>query len=115
MLVLLGELTALYSAYADGAPSPLTAPAPSYLDFVRWQHERLTPAAAAGHLDYWRAQLAGAPPLLELPTDRPRPRTPSFQGAMLSRELGPALTDGVRRLARERDSSPYMVLLAALH
>jgi amino acid adenylation domain-containing protein len=114
MMLLLGELAALYTAHDRGEPSPLTSPAPSYLDFVRWQRDHLSPEAAARQVAYWRQQLAGAPPLLDLPTDRPRPRVMSFQGSTLGFQLPRPLGEGIARLARDHDATTFMVLLAAL-
>src|SRR6185503_12458664 len=71
--VLFRELTALYDAFAQGRPSPLPELPIQYADFALWQRERLQGEALERELAYWRAHLAGAPPALELPTDRPRP------------------------------------------
>ncbi len=79
--LLLTEVTALYAAFAADRPSPL-APLPvQYADYAAWQRERLTGETLEGELAYWRQRLAGAPPLLELPTDRPRPAVQSYRGA----------------------------------
>ncbi len=67
------EITALYAAFREGAPSPLPDLALQYVDYAAWQRRRLSGDTLRTQLDYWKAQLAGAPPALELPTDRPRP------------------------------------------
>ncbi|MBV9108414.1 MAG: amino acid adenylation domain-containing protein, partial [Gemmatimonadetes bacterium] len=106
------ELSALYDAFAAGAPSPL-APLPlQYGDFAVRQRERLSGDALAEEVSWWRDRLAGAPALLELPTDHPRPAARSDRGATLGFELE-GVTAGVQALARAADATPFMVLLAA--
>ena len=79
MGVLARELTALYAAFLAGRPSPLPELEIQYADFALWQRRRLQGEVLAAELAYWRDQLAGAP-VLELPTDRPRPPVQSFRG-----------------------------------
>ncbi|HLL85278.1 MAG TPA: condensation domain-containing protein, partial [Longimicrobium sp.] len=67
------ELSALYAARVSGAPSPLTDPPLQYVEYTAWQGERLESGALDGELAYWRERLAGMPPVLPLPSDRPRP------------------------------------------
>src|SRR6185436_117816 len=81
MGILTRELTALYRAACAGTPSPLTALPVHYADFAVWQRRWLTGEALERELSYRRERLAGAPPHLELPTDRPRPALQSFRGA----------------------------------
>jgi amino acid adenylation domain-containing protein len=113
--VLIRELSQLYSAGAASrdeaaalAPLPL-----QYVDFACWQRELLQTGHYDSQLDYWRARLADAPPLLELPTDRPRPAMQDPRGERLPLQLPPTLTAAVRRLARENGASVFMTLLAA--
>jgi acyl carrier protein len=73
MGVLVREVAALYEAFSGGKPSPLSELPLQYADFARWQREWLSGEALERELDHWRRELSGAPPLLELPTDRPRP------------------------------------------
>ena len=73
MGVFVRELAALYEAYVAGRPSPLQELPIQYADFAVWQREWFQGEVLEGQLSYWRQQLAGSPPLLELPTDRPRP------------------------------------------
>src|SRR6185295_13349512 len=79
--ILTREVTALYAAFAEGRPSPLPDLPVQYADFTAWQRSRLHGDVLAGEIAFWRRQLAGLPPLLELPIDRPRPAVQSFRGA----------------------------------
>ncbi|HSF40847.1 MAG TPA: amino acid adenylation domain-containing protein, partial [Thermoanaerobaculia bacterium] len=112
--VLVGESTALYEAFVQGLPSPLPELPIQYVDFALWQRRRLSGALLEAQLDFWRRELAGAPALLELPTDRPRPAEPSSRGASLPLLLSAQATAAVHTLAREAGATPFMVLLAAL-
>jgi pristinamycin I synthase-3/4 len=110
--VLFGELAALYGAFRDGGESPL-APLPvQYADYAAWQRAWLTEGTLEAQLAYWRARLDGAPPLLELPTDHPRPPTQSHRGEVLPFDVPAGLARRVRALARREDATPFMVLLA---
>jgi len=110
--VLVRELGALYGAYASGRPSPLPPLPIQYADFAVWQRRTLAGEALARQLDYWQGQLAGSPPLLELPTDRPRPALQSLRGRTLPLPLPGGLWSGAQALARELGATPFMVLLA---
>ena len=79
--VLIKEVAALYRAFAAGEPVPLPELPVQYADFALWQRERLQGEELERQLGYWRQQLAEAPALLELPTDRPRPPLQTFNGA----------------------------------
>jgi hypothetical protein len=105
--VLLRELTALYRG--DSLPAlPV-----QYADFAAWQRALLQGETLARQLGWWRDHLAGAPPVLELPADRPRPPVPSGRGGRFPVGLSAALRDGVQALARRSGATPFMVLLAA--
>ena len=111
--VLWEELRALYEAGVRGHASPLEALAVQYADFVVWQRENLAGQRLEGELTYWRQQLAGAPPVLELPTDRPRPVVESFRGAQESLALSPAVLEELRKLSRQQGVTLFMTLLGA--
>jgi hypothetical protein len=111
--VLPRELGALYAAFAKGQPSPLPELTVQYADYALWQRDRLQGEVLERQLSYWIKQLAGAPGVLELPTDRPRPLTPSFRGARLPVALPADLSVAVTALAHRAGATPYMVLLAA--
>jgi len=106
------ELSALYAAFAAGEPSPLPDLAVQYGDFAVWQRRWLAGEVLTRQLDYWRGHLAGAPPFLALPTDRPRPPVESHRGARryrtLPRELAAALAAG----SRHQGVTLFMTLLA---
>ena len=113
--VLWNELSALYAAFRRGEPSPLPEPALQYGDFAVWQRAWLAGEVLDAQLGYWRRKLAGAPPLLELPTDRPRPAVQTYAGAA---ETVVARRRTTRRRcwrwAAARASTLFMVLLAAM-
>ncbi|WP_405527574.1 amino acid adenylation domain-containing protein [Streptomyces avidinii] len=105
------EFFAAYRARTLEGAAPLPELAVSYRDFASWQRERLSGDALAGTLDYWRGRLDGLAPL-DLPTDRPRPATPSGRGEQFSFELPEPLLRGLRDLGRRHDATLFMVLLA---
>ncbi|HBL31656.1 MAG TPA: non-ribosomal peptide synthetase, partial [Acidobacteria bacterium] len=111
--VLVREVTALYAAFAAGRPSPLPELPVQYADFAVWQRSRLSGEVLEGEIRYWRDRLAGAPPLLELPTDRPRPTVQSFRGAARPVSLSPQLSAGLAALARREGATLFMTLAAA--
>ena len=113
MGVLVGELSALYAAYTEGRPSPLAELPIQYADYVAWQRARLQGETLERQLAYWRANLAGVPPLLELPTDRPRPAVQTFRGAVESLELPADVSGELKALGRRQGATLFMTLLAA--
>ncbi|MBE1491976.1 non-ribosomal peptide synthetase [Plantactinospora soyae] len=103
------ELSALYDAATTGRPDPL-APLPvQYADYAAWERNR-SEAEHQRHLDYWRDQLAGVPPL-DVPADRPRPATRDWAGAVAGFDLPAGLGERLRDLARRHDATLFMVLL----
>ncbi|HSK80240.1 MAG TPA: non-ribosomal peptide synthase/polyketide synthase [Thermoanaerobaculia bacterium] len=112
--VLLEEIAALYGAFAAGRPSPLPELPFQLPDFALWQREWLAGGVLDAQLAWWRERLGGDLPALELPTDRPRPASPTFRGATERLDLPMDLADAVRELSRRRGATPYMTLLAAL-
>jgi amino acid adenylation domain-containing protein len=107
------ELTALYGAFSRGEPSPLPELAVQYADYAAWQRSWLSGAVLDEQLAYWKKHLEGAPFVLELPTDRPRPPVQSFRGAQRMFRLSRELTAAVKELARREGATLYMTLLAA--
>ncbi|WP_438289018.1 amino acid adenylation domain-containing protein [Burkholderia pseudomallei] len=111
--VFLQELSALYGSFTAEQGDPL-APLPlQYADYAAWQRRWL----ASGQLEkqgaFWQTNLSGAPTLLELPTDRPRPPKQSHAGASVEVKLGAALSERVKRLSQRHGVTPYMTLLSS--
>ena len=113
MEVFLQELTALYNAYIQGLSSPLNPLSIQYGDFTLWQRQWLQGEVLQQQLDYWQKQLAGAPALLSLPTDRPRPNQQSFAGGHLPFSLSWELTEKLTQLTQEQGVTLFMTLLTA--
>ncbi|HET9478022.1 MAG TPA: condensation domain-containing protein, partial [Pyrinomonadaceae bacterium] len=113
--IVLNELSALYEAAVAGRSSPLPELSIQYADFAEWQREWLSGELLDQQLEYWRKHLQGAPPSLELPTDRPRPAVQSFNGARHSFALSRDLSARLVELGRREDATPFMTLLAAVY
>ncbi|MBV9792200.1 MAG: amino acid adenylation domain-containing protein [Chloroflexi bacterium] len=113
--LLIRELTTLYSAAVRGAPIAAILPPLSiqYADYAVWQRQALAGDKLRAELDYWRQQLASAPALLELPTDRPRPAQQTFNGAIETAPIPATLLAGLTALSQREDATPFMTLLAA--
>ena len=111
--VLMRELMALYEAFSQGDPSPLKELPIQYADYAVWQREWLQGEQLEAQLAYWKQQLSGAPAVLALPTDRPRPAVPSYQGANDSLALPKQLSEQLRALSQREGVTLYMTLLAA--
>ena len=113
MGILFQEMAELYKAFSAAKPSPLPELRIQYGDYAQWQRRWLRGEALEKELSYWRTQLKSAPPVLELPTDRPRPQARSYQGAHYAVSLPESLTLEVKKLCREEGATLFMVLLAA--
>jgi amino acid adenylation domain-containing protein len=113
--LMLQELMDIYPAYSKGLPSPLKEPAIRYTDYVYWHHQWVQGKLYESQLSYWREQLAGAPPVLELPADHPRPQIPSGRGTLEPFSLSTEKYKALNNLARAEDVTLFMVLLAALN
>jgi amino acid adenylation domain-containing protein len=111
--ILIREMAALYLAYCAGSPSPLPELPIQYADFAHWQREWLQGAVLQRQLDYWKEQLDGAPPLLELPEDHPRPAVQTFRGGHQSLLLPKAIGGALKALSRDEAATLFMTLLAA--
>jgi amino acid adenylation domain-containing protein len=110
--VLIRELSAIYTAFAQNQPSPLAELPLQYADFAHWQREWLQTEVLETQLTYWRQQLDGIP-RLNLPTDRPNPTVPSYRGATQFLELSPSLSQGLEQLCQQQGVTLFMTLLAA--
>src|SRR5215211_2833432 len=106
------ELGALYGAFVRGEPSPLEEPPVQYADYALWQRQWLTGEVLEEQLGYWKDQLAELP-VLELPTDHPRPAVQTHRGARRSLTLPESLTRSLKELSRQEGTTLFMVLLGA--
>src|SRR5688572_18734500 len=113
MDILIREITALYDAFSKGQPSPLSALPIQYADFAVWQRSWLQGEVLFRQMAYWKDQLAGLPPSLDLPTDHPRPALQTFRGAIVSSMLPRALAEKIKALCQREGVTVYMLLLAA--
>jgi len=111
--VFLNELTVLYRAFAKGEESPLPELEVQYADYAGWQREYLQGEVMEQQLSYWRKQLAGAPPALELQTDRPRPAFQSMRGSSYRHAFPRELLENLYLFSRANGVTPFMTLLAA--
>jgi amino acid adenylation domain-containing protein len=113
--VLIREIGTLYEAFSTGKSSPLTELPIQYADYAVWQREWLSGAVLERQLNYWKDHLAGAPPLLALPTDRPRPAEQTFRGARLPVVVSEELSESLRGLSRRKGVTTFMTLFAAFN
>jgi len=109
--VLLKELNAYYCQSSQELP----ALALQFRDFAHWQEQWLNSAQATEQIQYWKDVLSGAPRLLNLPTDRPRPATPSKQGSQIVLDIPQTTVDTLNDLCSTLNLTPYMVYLSALN
>ncbi|HIF6691171.1 TPA: amino acid adenylation domain-containing protein, partial [Serratia marcescens] len=111
--ILLRELGALYGALRRGDADPLPPLTLQYPDYAAWQRRYLTPERLAAQAQYWRETLIGAPALLTLPTDRPRPTVQSFSGGEVPIAIDAELTQALRQFSRQHGGTLFMTVLAA--
>lgn len=109
----LHELLLLYRAFSEHQISPLPELPVQFVDFVYWQRQWVESERGREQLAYWTAQLAGSPPLLELPIDHPRPHIQTFRGNVFRVALPPRLCEALRACCRREGFTLYMVMLAA--
>jgi len=115
MRVLFRELAALYDAALSGTAAELPPLPVQYADFAVWQREWLDGVELQRQTDYWTTRLAGLPPLLELPWDRPRAAAMRYRGASVLRVLPQELADELRALGRAQGCTLFMVMLSAFY
>ena len=111
--VLVREVTALYGAFSRGAAPALPELPIQYADYAVWQREWMSGETLAAHVRYWRERLAGAPPLLELPADRPRAVGQSALAGQHRLALSPETSAQLRGLSRRQGATLFMTLLGA--
>ena len=107
------ELAALYRHHREGGDDPLPPLPIQYADYALWQRQWLQGPVLEKQTAYWRRTLAGAPTLLELPTDRPRPAQQRFEGDRVPIALDAALTDALKALSKRHGMTLFMTVLAA--
>ncbi len=112
MGVLVRELAELYSSKLEGRPARLPPLPVQYADYAAWQRRLLQGQALEGQLAYWREKLAGLPPVLALPTDRPRPPVATNRGALARFEVSADLTARLKAFCMREGVTLYMALLA---
>ena len=113
MGVMVQELMQLYAAYSQGQDCQLAALPIQYADYALWQRRWMEAGEKERQLGYWRAQLGGSQPVLELPFDHPRPARQSYRGARQDVALEPALVAGLKALAQREGVTLFMLLLAS--
>ncbi|HSE36537.1 MAG TPA: amino acid adenylation domain-containing protein, partial [Blastocatellia bacterium] len=113
MGVLVREVAELYTAFSTGQPAALAELPIQYADYAVWQREWLRGEVLERQLSYWREQLAGAPSVLELPTDHPRPAVQSFRGSFEPVLVGAELTTRLKEICRREGVTLFMLLLGA--
>jgi hypothetical protein len=109
------ELAALYAAFIDGKASPLPELTIQYADYAAWQRKYFHGQVLEDQLSYWRDHLKGAPLLLQLPSDRPRPEIRKFEGAYEAIPLRNDVTEAVKIFCQREGATPFMTLLAAFN
>jgi amino acid adenylation domain-containing protein len=113
MGILISEVASLYEAFTHGQPLPLKELPVQYSDYALWQCEWLQGEILDQQIAYWKEQLAGAPAVLDLPSDHPRPPVQTFSGAHQVFELPAALRDHLKELSRREGVTLFMTLLAS--
>ena len=111
--ILIREMAVLYDAFCSDRPASLPELPIQYADFAHWQRHWLEGEVLETQLTYWKQQLLGAPPLLELPADHARPPLQTFRGAHQSILLTRTVGDGLKALSRQEGATLFMTLLAA--
>jgi amino acid adenylation domain-containing protein len=112
MKILIDELSAYYRAETTGVPASLPTLWMQYGDYAVWQNDLIRGEELDRQLSYWREQLRGAPRVLTLPTDRPRPARLSSRGGVASVAIDAATTRRLAKVAQGANATPFMVVLA---
>ncbi|MEF2079725.1 non-ribosomal peptide synthase/polyketide synthase [Pseudomonas aeruginosa] len=115
MNVLIEEFSRFYSAYATGAEPGLPALPIQYADYALWQRSWLEAGEQERQLEYWRGKLGERHPVLELPTDHPRPAVPGYRGSRYEFSIEPALAEALRGTARRQGLTLFMLLLGGFN
>lgn len=113
MGVLVNDLTSLYQSFCNQTSPTLPALTLQYADFAEWQYQWLQGDRLASQLNYWKQQLEGALPILDLPSDRPRPSTQTYRGAVATFQYDRHLTQQLEKLSQRSGVTLFMTLLTA--
>jgi hypothetical protein len=111
--VLVREVAALYTAFSQGQADPLLPLSLQYADYAVWQRNWLQGSVLHAQAEFWKHALEGAPAVLELPTDRPRPRKKDYAGGMVRMGWDASLTQKLKALSQRHGMTLYMTVLAA--
>ena len=115
MPIMVDELVRFYEGYSQGREVHLPGLPIQYADYAIWQRNWMEAGEQERQLAYWKGQLGGEQPVLELPTDRSRPAAPSYRGGRVDIELGQGLGNQLKQAARQQGVTLFMLLLASLH
>ena len=107
------ELSFFYNNFITERAAVAPMPPIQYADYAAWQHDWMQSPAMQSQLDFWKGYLAGAPQLLELPADNPRPAAQSFRGGRATRLLSRSLAEKLKQLSHAENATLFMTLLAA--
>ncbi len=113
MGVLIRELATLYNALSRGEPSPLEELPIQYADYAVWQRNYLQGEVLQKQLDFWKSYLGTKPPILDLPTDHPRPAMQTFNGKSVRYDLPAELAQQIQTFSQKQGATLFMTLLAA--
>ena len=110
-----GELVAFYKAFAQGEPATVAALPYQFADFSRWQRRMLDTGGFDDQLNFWQKRLAGPLPMIEFPSVGKRRKKLTLRSGRLSMDMKAAVSAAIHELARERKTTPFVVLVAALN
>jgi fengycin family lipopeptide synthetase B len=114
MGIFIKEFTALYGEKSSATPANLPALQIQYADYSEWQNDWLAGETMTRQLDYWKKHLAGVPPLLDLPLDRPRPKTRHYESGSISFQASSDTVTRLTRLCRDSGTTLFMTLLGVM-
>jgi len=113
MGIIVQEISHLYSAYVKNVEPQLPPLKIQYADFAKWQRDFLTGERLRQELEFWKKQLGANPPLLELPTDKPRPAVKSYRGSRVSKKFSAEMMQKINNFSARNQVTNFMTLLAA--
>ncbi|MGZ6550830.1 MAG: condensation domain-containing protein, partial [Tumebacillaceae bacterium] len=113
MNIFIQELSALYEAFQQGQASSLPDVSVQYADFAAWQRDWLQGDELVRQLTYWQEKLGGELPVLQLPTDRPRPKRQTYRGSLHSFVIPAPLVAKIKAISKREEATLFMTMLAA--